>query len=179
MSCVCACADSFIFCVFPFASVSAISVESASLDERMAEIAENVGRFIWFLTFELRGAQRASRLNEGLGMNMKLSRFITSINKYAFYFCNWFWSSAKFFYFMLKCDDPVIRRYILHLKFRNLLMKFKVLCLQLSYIKTEWRLSRLEKRLNIGRFAHDIPNVELTGAARLYRAASSDRRERG
>ena len=25
----------------------------------------------------------------------------------------------------------------------------------------------------------DVPNVELTGAARLYRAASSDRRERG
>ena len=26
---------------------------------------------------------------------------------------------------------------------------------------------------------HDAPNVQVTGAARLYRAASSDRRERG
>ena len=59
MSCVCACADSFIFCVFPFASVSAISVESASLDERMAEIAENVGRFIMFYNVELTGGASA------------------------------------------------------------------------------------------------------------------------
>jgi hypothetical protein len=26
---------------------------------------------------------------------------------------------------------------------------------------------------------HSMPNVEVTGAAQLYRAASSDRRERG
>lgn len=46
MSCVCACADNFMVCVFPFASVRASSVLSASLALRAAETAEKVGRFI-------------------------------------------------------------------------------------------------------------------------------------
>ena len=39
----------------------------------------------------------------------------------------------------------------------------------------------LNRKSFIGAFEYGLltPNVELTGAARLYRAASSDRRERG
>lgn len=67
---------------------------------------------------------------------------------------------ALFLYFYFKCGNSILRRYLLDLKLSNLLLKFQVLRLEFSYMLTDRRISRLEKRLKIGRFAHGytVPN---------------------
>ena len=65
---------------------------------------------------------------------------------------------------LFKNCDPVIKRYILTLKFRNLLLKFQILCLQCNNIVLNFRVSSSVRLTFFGIFI-DVPfniNVKIT-----------------
>jgi hypothetical protein len=85
-------------------------------------------------------------------------KFIKFLIGHVFKFGSGVFKQMKFFYFLFKCRNPILRRHVLHLKFGVLFLKLKNLRLKLANILLEAKGRRLERILNIEHF-HDDPEL--------------------